>query len=322
MNKTIQYLSLLAVLAFTAAHADSKSATAKIEQLGGKVMAIAKDDPKVRVSIPPKTFEGKALKDADLAPLAELTGIVELDVKWADIGDAGLVHLKGLTSLETLHLEKTKVTDAGLAHLKGLENLQYLNLFGTAVTDAGLEHLKGLKKLKKLFLWESKVTEEAARKFHQEMEAAGNASLDINLGWEKEILNSKLIAELKTRRAAMEAAQTNAVTAAPAAAAAKEVEVVEKPEFAKHILPIFQASCIKCHGPEKQKGKLRLDTLELALKGNPDGPVLVAGKADESKLFKSITLPAGHDDLMPKEGDPLSASRIAQIKNWINQGAK
>jgi mono/diheme cytochrome c family protein len=316
------FIGLLVATATAVALADQKSATAKIEQLGGQVMAIAKDDPKVRVVIPAKTFEGKALKDADLAPLAELGNVVELDLKWAEISDAGLAHLKGLTQLESLHLEKTKVTDAGLAHLKGLEHLQYLNLYGTGVTDAGLEHLKGLKKLKKLFLWETKVTEEAARKFHQEMETAGNGDLDINLGWDKEVLNSKQLAELKARRAAYEAAQTNAAKAAPPETKAKEVEVVEKPEYAQHIQTIFQASCVKCHGPEKQKAKLRLDTLEHVLKGAEDGPILVAGKADESKLYKLITLPADNDDRMPNEGDPLSASQIALIKNWINAGAK
>ena len=30
---------------------------------------------------------------------------------------------------------------------------------------------------------------------------------------------------------------------------------------------IFEKSCFKCHGPEKQKGKLRLDSLPAVLKG-------------------------------------------------------
>src|SRR5262245_7008463 len=31
--------------------------------------------------------------------------------------------------------------------------------------------------------------------------------------------------------------------------------------YDKDIRPIFEKSCFKCHGPEKQKGKLRLDSL-------------------------------------------------------------
>src|SRR2546430_16228014 len=36
--------------------------------------------------------------------------------------------------------------------------------------------------------------------------------------------------------------------------------------YAKDIKPIFEKSCIKCHGSEKQKGKLRLDSLEATLR--------------------------------------------------------
>ena len=43
-------------------------------------------------------------------------------------------------------------------------------------------------------------------------------------------------------------------------------------DFVKEIQPIFQKSCIECHGPDKQKGKLRLDNKEAALKGGEDGP--------------------------------------------------
>src|SRR5260370_13547710 len=45
--------------------------------------------------------------------------------------------------------------------------------------------------------------------------------------------------------------------------------------YAKDIKPILDKSCIKCHGSEKQKGKLRLDSLEAALKCGEDGKVVL-----------------------------------------------
>src|SRR5213592_2730876 len=54
--------------------------------------------------------------------------------------------------------------------------------------------------------------------------------------------------------------------------------------YAKEIKPIFDKSCIKCHGPEKQKGKLRLDSLEAALKGGQDGKVIEPGNSADSML--------------------------------------
>ncbi len=101
------------------------------------------------------------------------------------------------------------------------------------------------------------------------------------------------------------------------AAAAPEIKI----DFAKDIHPILEQNCVKCHGPEKQKSKLRLDSLEAALKGGKGGPALVAGDASKSELFHRITLPKSDDDFMPSEGEPLATAQMALIKVWIDQGA-
>ena len=40
----------------------------------------------------------------------------------------------------------------------------------------------------------------------------------------------------------------------------------EIPSFEKEVFPILREYCVKCHGPEKQKGKVRLDTLSRNVK--------------------------------------------------------
>jgi|SRR5438128_3633183 len=94
-----------------------------------------------------------------------------------------------------------------------------------------------------------------------------------------------------------------------------------KVDFAKQIQPILQQSCVKCHGAEKQKAKLRLDSKEAAMKGGKDGVVIVAGNAEKSEMYRRITLPKGDDDIMPNEGDPLSREQTELVRDWINQGA-
>ncbi|MBI3416149.1 MAG: hypothetical protein HY043_12695 [Verrucomicrobia bacterium] len=94
-----------------------------------------------------------------------------------------------------------------------------------------------------------------------------------------------------------------------------------KVDFAKQIQPILEHSCVKCHGPEKQKGKLRLDSKEAALKGGKGGPAFKPGKADESEMYRRILLPATDDDRMPNEGDALTKAQTDLIRDWINQGA-
>ena len=75
-------------------------------------------------------------------------------------------------------------------------------------------------------------------------------------------------------------------------------------DFAKSVQSVFEARCIDCHGSKKQKGDLRLDSLKAA------ASVIEPGKSGESELFKRITLPADHEDIMPPKGDPLSKEQI------------
>jgi mono/diheme cytochrome c family protein len=93
--------------------------------------------------------------------------------------------------------------------------------------------------------------------------------------------------------------------------------------YAKEIKPILEKSCFGCHGPEKQKGKLRFDTLEAALKGGDGGKVIEPGKSDKSPLLASIAR-LDPDAAMPPEGkgDPLTKDQVGLIRAWIEQGAK
>ncbi len=93
--------------------------------------------------------------------------------------------------------------------------------------------------------------------------------------------------------------------------------------YAADIKPIFEKSCFKCHGAEKQKGKLRLDSLEATLKGGDDGKILEPGKSAESTLVHSVAR-LDEDEAMPPadKGKPLTKEEVGLIRAWIDQGAK
>lgn len=59
--------------------------------------------------------------------------------------------------------------------------------------------------------------------------------------------------------------------------------------YAKDIRPLFEASCFRCHGDEKQKGDLRLDSLEAILQGGEDGKVVVPGDSAKSLLVMAVS---------------------------------
>ena len=117
----------------------------------------------------------------------------------------------------------------------------------------------------------------------------------------------KTIARIPTLFAAL------TLTLAPAGAAV---------DFAKDVVPILQSRCVECHGPDKQKGKLRLDTKADFFKGGKDGEIVKPGNAGESDLVKRTLLPSDNDDRMPPKGEALTAAQIEVLKNWVNEGAK
>src|SRR5687767_10541380 len=94
-------------------------------------------------------------------------------------------------------------------------------------------------------------------------------------------------------------------------------------DFAKDIKPLLEQSCLKCHGTEKPKGGLRLDTRANAIKGGDDGTALVPNKPQESPLYTTTILAADHDDVMPPQPKErkLTKAETDLLKAWIEQGA-
>ena len=85
--------------------------------------------------------------------------------------------------------------------------------------------------------------------------------------------------------------------------------------------PVLEEKCYNCHSSSKQKGKLRLDSPELILKGGKHGEVIVAGNAAKSELYKRLLLPEEDDDRMPPKGKTqLTQDEIELIRWWIAQG--
>ncbi len=91
--------------------------------------------------------------------------------------------------------------------------------------------------------------------------------------------------------------------------------------FDKDIQPILEDNCLKCHG-EQEKGDLRLDSQERALRGGKSGkPAYVAGHPEKSQAIEFVT---SNDELifMPPTGRRLSEQEIDLFSRWIQQGAQ
>ncbi len=96
----------------------------------------------------------------------------------------------------------------------------------------------------------------------------------------------------------------------------------QEPLFAGTIQPILRKHCSSCHGAEKHKADLRLDSLEELMRGGQDGLVISAGHSRESLLVQRLWLPLDAEGHMPPEGEPQpSANEIALLAWWIDCGA-
>jgi uncharacterized membrane protein len=92
--------------------------------------------------------------------------------------------------------------------------------------------------------------------------------------------------------------------------------------YAALIQPVLQRRCVACHGPAKQKGKLRLDSYARVRQGGQAGAAIVPGQADESLIIQRLLLPPEDEDHMPPDGKPQpTPAELALLRWWINAGA-
>ncbi len=87
--------------------------------------------------------------------------------------------------------------------------------------------------------------------------------------------------------------------------------------FEQNVRPLLAEKCYSCHATKKQKGGLRLDSIEAILKGGASGPAAVPGKPEESLLVSAINY-AGPE--MPPNGK-LAPEQVAVLTRWIASGA-
>ena len=101
----------------------------------------------------------------------------------------------------------------------------------------------------------------------------------------------------------------------------KPISVDDALLYEQVVQPILLDRCSQCHRQDKRKGKLSMQSIAEMMKGGKSGPAVVAGKLDESELYKRITLDPSNEKFMPTDGKPpLTKAETAIIKWWIEKG--
>ena len=91
--------------------------------------------------------------------------------------------------------------------------------------------------------------------------------------------------------------------------------------FENKIRPVLATRCVKCHGPEKQEGKLRLDRSDLLLAGGRSGRVVLPGDPSGSLLIRAIRRVNKDLQMPPEDTDQLTADEVQNFVAWVKLGA-
>jgi WD40 repeat protein len=130
---------------------------------------------------------------------------------------------------------------------------------------------------------------------------------------------STLLATLITGTAA-----SASLYAADTAIAPADPALGRKVEFFVDVFPILEAKCLACHNVTNKESDLVLENVAAILKGGASGPGVVAGKPDESLIYKLAA--RSEDPVMPPtpnkaEAKPLTPREVGILRKWIEEGA-
>ena len=87
--------------------------------------------------------------------------------------------------------------------------------------------------------------------------------------------------------------------------------------FSKDLTPIFQNSCVSCHGGDRTSVGLDLKAYASLMAGSQNGAVIVASDAANSLLVQKI-----QSGSMPKRGTKLTPGQLQLFVDWVNAGAQ
>ncbi|WP_406695516.1 PSD1 and planctomycete cytochrome C domain-containing protein [Singulisphaera sp. Ch08] len=107
-------------------------------------------------------------------------------------------------------------------------------------------------------------------------------------------------------------------TASAQGAEEAKLDPAQVEDFEKNVRPVLATKCVGCHGPDKQKGGLRLDSRTLMMQGGDSGPAIAPGDPEQSRLVEAIRY--GDDLQMPPKGK-LKESEIFALTKWVKAGA-
>jgi len=91
--------------------------------------------------------------------------------------------------------------------------------------------------------------------------------------------------------------------------------------FATDIKPILEDRCVNCHNRATLPDRTSFESGELALEGDKQGPVIIPGNPNGSRMMVAVSAPDIHEQAMPPVSVRVSEKEAALFARWIEEGA-
>ena len=87
--------------------------------------------------------------------------------------------------------------------------------------------------------------------------------------------------------------------------------------FEKSVRPLLEERCLRCHGEDRPKASLRLDSRAGVLAGGKHGPAAIEKRPDESLLVQAVRR-EGARKMPPSQ--PLAPEEVVALTRWVELG--
>jgi hypothetical protein len=93
------------------------------------------------------------------------------------------------------------------------------------------------------------------------------------------------------------------------------------PDYQHGAYALFEKYCISCHNSDDREGQLDLESFESLQHGGKNGPVLVSGNSQKSRIYR-VLAGLAKPSMPPTKHPRPNAAEIEKLKAWIDGGAK
>ncbi len=84
---------------------------------------------------------------------------------------------------------------------------------------------------------------------------------------------------------------------------------------------LLEHRCIHCHHDNQPNAGLNFQDRRTVFDKAGNGPFVVPGDPEASKVWKAVSLPKHHARFMPGDGWDLSQRHLQGVREWIEKGA-